>query len=99
MLAFLIMLVLSIALIYFGVSLSYRLYRSGAIKSRYARPARRFHPVPIGPAIDEDTEFASFQAASDDVTSRYIRNGLFVTVFSILIIAALLITFLSAAIH
>jgi hypothetical protein len=99
MFAFLLVLVLSIALVYFGVSVSYRVYKSGAISSRRMRSARRFRPLPVGPSIDEDMEFESFQAATDDVTSRYARNGLLAMVIGAVVLATLVITVLSAMIH
>jgi hypothetical protein len=99
MLAFLLLLVLGCALIYAGVSVSYRLYSSGAIERRKARRARRFRPLPAGPTVDEDTDYATFREESDDVTTRYARNGIIIMVLSVLAIAAILISILNAAIH
>jgi hypothetical protein len=99
MLAFLLILGLGCALIYAGVRISYRLYSSGAIERRKARRARKFHPLPAGPTIDEDTDYVAFQEAADDVTTRYARNGIIIMVLSVLAIAAILISILNTFIH
>lgn len=99
MLAFLLILVLGCLLIYFGVSVSYRLYHSGAIERRSIRRARRFRPLPAGPAIDEDTDYATFREASDDVTTRYARNGFIIMLISVVTIVVILITALNTLIH
>ncbi len=99
MLAFLLMLVLGCLLIYLGVSVSYRLYHSGAIERRIARRARRFRPLPVGPAIEEDTDYATFREASDDVTTRYARNGFVIALISIITIAVILVSILNTFIH